>query len=291
MKNNSTIYHYQHEDNIYDISFLKQKNNHMVNATEMAKPFNKQITHFLEDPNRYKYVIRICQRNSLIMSDNDIPLSLSISELAKLFSETIIVVKGGINKQQGTWFHEDIAIEFARWLSVDFSIWCNDRIKELLKNGYVYLITARPNGLEEHVNHQIQRENSKAMAIKNYGVDKNQKKIINHYRILSQKLVGVHPNEIIAWGKENNIPTKILNRGSREVLRYISSSATACMSLLENIIASSPKYTTDNLDELLPYIELVEPFFRKMIDIGYCDENDLKKIREYEKIKKGLNEK
>lgn len=31
--------------------------------------------------------------------------------------------------------HEDVALEFARWLSPAFAIWCNDRIKELLKYG------------------------------------------------------------------------------------------------------------------------------------------------------------
>lgn len=31
--------------------------------------------------------------------------------------------------------HEDVAIEFARWLSPAFAIWCNDRIKELMKYG------------------------------------------------------------------------------------------------------------------------------------------------------------
>lgn len=33
--------------------------------------------------------------------------------------------------------HEDVAIEYARWLSPKFAIWCNDRIKELTQNGYV----------------------------------------------------------------------------------------------------------------------------------------------------------
>lgn len=33
--------------------------------------------------------------------------------------------------------HEDVALEFARWLSPAFAIWCNDRIKELLMNGTV----------------------------------------------------------------------------------------------------------------------------------------------------------
>lgn len=32
--------------------------------------------------------------------------------------------------------HEDVALEFARWLSPMFAIWCNDRIKELLTEGH-----------------------------------------------------------------------------------------------------------------------------------------------------------
>lgn len=31
--------------------------------------------------------------------------------------------------------HEDVALEFARWLSPAFAVWCNDRIKELLRTG------------------------------------------------------------------------------------------------------------------------------------------------------------
>lgn len=31
--------------------------------------------------------------------------------------------------------HEDVALDFAQWLSVDFRLWVNDRIKELLTTG------------------------------------------------------------------------------------------------------------------------------------------------------------
>lgn len=31
--------------------------------------------------------------------------------------------------------HEDVALEYARWLSPAFAIWCNDHIKQLLKEG------------------------------------------------------------------------------------------------------------------------------------------------------------
>lgn len=49
-------------------------------------------------------------------------------------STLIQTVKGG-KSEQGTWMHEDAALEFARWLSPAFAIWCNKRIKELLKTG------------------------------------------------------------------------------------------------------------------------------------------------------------
>ena len=39
---------------------------------------------------------------------------------------------------------EDLALDFAQWLSVDFKLWCNDRIKELLTIGF----TATPTTLE-----------------------------------------------------------------------------------------------------------------------------------------------
>jgi phage antirepressor YoqD-like protein len=40
--------------------------------------------------------------------------------------------------------HEDVALEFARWLSPAFAIWCNDRIKELLTFG----LTATPQTID-----------------------------------------------------------------------------------------------------------------------------------------------
>ena len=49
------------------------------------------------------------------------------------FTDLQRVVNGG--KDFGTWFHEDVALEYARWLSPKFAIWCNDHIKELLRTG------------------------------------------------------------------------------------------------------------------------------------------------------------
>ncbi|MFK2517133.1 phage antirepressor KilAC domain-containing protein [Bacteroides fragilis] len=44
--------------------------------------------------------------------------------------------------------HEDLALIFAQWLSPDFYLWCNDRIKELLQYG----MTATQPTLEQMIN-------------------------------------------------------------------------------------------------------------------------------------------
>lgn len=262
---------YQYENN--DVSFLFKNGNQMINATEMTRIFNKNIGDYLRQKSTKEYIIEIS-------NDMGIPIS-----------EVYQVVKGGNPKIQGTWMLEDLALDYAHWLSPKFKLWCNRKIKELLRNGYVYLKTTSRNELEDHVKYQVQRENSKAIAMKNYGIEKNQQKIINHYRDITLKLVGIYPNQIKSWGRENGVPDSVINKGGREVLRYISSTATACMSLIENIISSNPEMTTDNVDELLPYVIQLEPFFKKMIEIGHHDTDELRKIREYENIKKSLNEK
>ena len=98
----------------------------MVNATEMAKPFGK----FSKDWLANKGTVDFLNTLSAVRG-------ISLTELVK-------VVQGGTPQEQGTWMHEDVAMEFARWLSPKFAIWCNDRIKELIQVGF----TATPAALE-----------------------------------------------------------------------------------------------------------------------------------------------
>ena len=54
--------------------------------------------------------------------------------------QSVTTVMGGPEKGGGTWFHEDVALEFARWLSIDFKLWCPyyGHLYDLLF--YVYII-------------------------------------------------------------------------------------------------------------------------------------------------------
>lgn len=132
-----------------EITFQIGNDEVMVNATEMAKPFGKHVKHWFENPSTHEFIHHLAEhRGYIAMSEK--PTSLNTSVLALRYPDIIKVVKGGLpgHIQQGTWFHEDVALEFARWLSPAFAIWCNDRIKELLKIGF----TATPQTLENIIN-------------------------------------------------------------------------------------------------------------------------------------------
>lgn len=102
------IFNYQDTN----ITFQNEDGVVMVNATQMAKKFGKRPTEWLRNDNTKDF----------------------LNELGKVRNCTLVnIERGGSNP--GTIMHEDVALEFARWLSPKFAIWCNDRIKELLKEG------------------------------------------------------------------------------------------------------------------------------------------------------------
>lgn len=104
------------------ITFWMKDNSMMINATEMSKAFGES--------KRPKYWLLTQQAKEFIIAFSD-ARNLTSDELVK-------VTKGG-NRAQGTWMHKNIALEFARWLSPAFSIWCNDKVEELLNKNHVSL--------------------------------------------------------------------------------------------------------------------------------------------------------
>lgn len=109
---------------------FSSENGVMVNATEMVKAFDKRPVDYLRLPSTAILINAIVRKSH-------------ISE-----SQLIITKQGSSINGGGTWLHEDIALDFAQWLSVDFKLWCNDRIKELLSYG----MTATQPTLEQMVN-------------------------------------------------------------------------------------------------------------------------------------------
>ena len=87
----------------------------MVNATEMAKAFGKRTRDWLRSQQAKEYISALSKARKCA------------------FDDLVIVKRGAATNGGGTWLHSDLAIEFARWLSPEFSIWCNDIIKALMQ--------------------------------------------------------------------------------------------------------------------------------------------------------------
>lgn len=97
-----------------NITFL-EGDNLMINATQMAKSFGKKPIDWLK-------------------TDQSKSLVRAMTVVKNFTTEDILLIKQG-GSEQGTWMHQDLALLFAQWLSPEFYLWCNDRIKELLLHG------------------------------------------------------------------------------------------------------------------------------------------------------------
>lgn len=95
----------------HSISF---KGDAWVNATQMAKPFGKACADFLR------------------LASTDAFIKCLAADLAKDGNPHVSCVDVARGAGGGTWMHPDLALEFARWLSPEFAIWCNRVIRRIL---------------------------------------------------------------------------------------------------------------------------------------------------------------
>jgi len=101
---------FEYEGNEITFDFAKNKET-LINATQMAKAFNKRPTHFLRNEQTKAFLDELRNR---------IP------------SEPLQVTYGD---NGGTWMTRPLALKFAAWLSPKFEVWVYDRIDELTRLG------------------------------------------------------------------------------------------------------------------------------------------------------------
>ncbi|MGZ5055359.1 MAG: KilA-N domain-containing protein, partial [Methylobacter sp.] len=85
-----------------------------INATEIAKKFSKLPKDYLKTSRTKEYIKAI--RRIFLMEENQL----------------VKVQNGGTPSEIGTWLHPRLAIDFARWLSADFAVWCDMQIEKIL---------------------------------------------------------------------------------------------------------------------------------------------------------------
>lgn len=112
-----------------------------INATKVAKRFGKEPTQWLRQVETARYLVALgkalnMECGSLTelskISELDTNGSASRTKVLRLSAKTgLVSVRAGANG--GTWLHPKLAVHFARWLDVDFAVWCDLRIDDLLR--------------------------------------------------------------------------------------------------------------------------------------------------------------
>ncbi len=108
------IFNYQDR---FPITFKSDNGKTFINATQMAGSFNKYPAEWLRLASTIEFRTAMVNRGE-----------------AESMESQIMTTRG---HNGATWIEESLAMEFARWLSPDFSAWCNSKIRDLVNNGYV----------------------------------------------------------------------------------------------------------------------------------------------------------
>lgn len=98
------------------------------NATEAAAKFGKRPVDWLKLESTKRYIAAV-ERS---FNSGRVPgLGTSTANCEKSSQLELIVTRSG-RHNSGTWLHPALAVVFARWLNVDFAIWCDTQIRQIL---------------------------------------------------------------------------------------------------------------------------------------------------------------
>ncbi|WP_186205930.1 KilA-N domain-containing protein [Burkholderia gladioli] len=64
----------------------------------------------------------------------------------------------------GTWMHPKLAVRFAQWLDVDFAVWCDEQIEQLIRDGYARISDAERTHWRQMLELEKRDESSKVRA-------------------------------------------------------------------------------------------------------------------------------
>lgn len=87
-----------------------------LNATQIAKHFNKRVQHYLDSDRTQEYIQELTKAANPAFQENQL----------------VIIKKGSPENGGGTWLHPKLTIDFARWLSAKFAVWCDIQIEKIL---------------------------------------------------------------------------------------------------------------------------------------------------------------
>lgn len=129
---------YQYKGQPIDFVF---RDDLMINATEMASVYNKEVSEFLRLSSTKKLIealersqIRGDRTNKSLVRSEDYALTNGTIKHRTADQIPLVIIKKGGDSGGATWIHRYLAIELASWLDIDFKIWTLSTIDHLLSN-------------------------------------------------------------------------------------------------------------------------------------------------------------
>lgn len=123
------------------------------NATPVALRYGKRPNDWLKLPETRRYVAALAAKTKGKKS----PFARA--------------TRGGAPGAAGTWLHPKLAVRFAQWLDMDFAIWCDEQIDQILRGaaaGPVAAALALSNSLWEQ-RLEIEKKDASSKAIASWG--------------------------------------------------------------------------------------------------------------------------
>lgn len=134
-----------------------------INATEAAARFGKLPHEWMRLPETVAY----------------------LEAMAK-YGKIPQLVRSRRGRNGGTWLHPKLAVAFARWLSVDFAVWCDEHIDALLRGEQGNWQQAR---LQSAVGYRGLCD-ALAVACEERGTSPQRHHFINEARLINQVITG-----------------------------------------------------------------------------------------------------
>jgi hypothetical protein len=220
MQNQELIFNFDNNE----VKFEVVNGEIMVNATQMAKIYNKRIDNFLVLDNTENYIKALLETFETRIenfeeknNENSSILPIKVGRIA-LFDEKIQEknpIRANASKsmiiqnrsRSGTWFHQLLALKFAAWLNPRFEVWVYMTISNILNKNNSKIDQAKNSSIEikrEIVAFETKREKviEKLESNKSY---QELKELDHTISTLKNKLKAIQNNTIELIFNENNL--------------------------------------------------------------------------------------
>lgn len=126
-KNAPVTFHYKDK---FPITFKSGNGKVLVNAKEMVNCFGKSAIGWLR-----------------LSATEEFRKSLVNSGKSEAFERQVVTVRGSTG---GTWVEIPLAVRLARWLSLEFSKWFHERLRELVEQGFADIDISMEEAVQEN---------------------------------------------------------------------------------------------------------------------------------------------